>query len=154
MIDPGFLAALRCRHRAEMVLLLVQLEQVCPGWWPDLSVLAEQLGTDRATINRGLARMERRGLIRRHSLSNGGGTWLWWVKRCETDQPRPADEPAWVVRDHEQRSTRRIPVSKRHEWADERGIPRPTMRSFLAGHQRLMRGRWELRATPMDCEEV
>ena len=60
-----------------MVLLLVQLEQVCPGWWVDLSQLAEQLGTDRATLNRSLVQLERLDLIRRYSLANGGGTWIW-----------------------------------------------------------------------------
>lgn len=154
MIAPEFLASLRRRRRPEMVLLLVQLEQVCPGWWVDLSTLAEQLGTDRATITRSLAQLERLDLIRRYSLSNSGGTWLWWVKRDEDDRPRPEAEPSWLIRDHEQQQSRRIPVSQRFEWAQRHGIPLQTMRSFLAGNQRLLRGRWELRATPLDCEQM
>lgn len=31
VIEPEFLAALRRRHRSEPVLLMVQLEQLCPG---------------------------------------------------------------------------------------------------------------------------
>ena len=137
-----------------MVLLLVQLEQVCPGWWVDLSQLAEQLGTDRATLNRSLVQLERLDLIRRYSLSNGGGTWIWWVKRDEGDEPQPEAEPSWLIRDHQKQQSRRIPVSQRFEWARRHGIPLQTMRSFLAGNQRLLRGRWELRATPLDCEQL
>lgn len=154
VIEPEFLAALRRRHRCEPVLLMVQLEQLCPGWWVDLTQLAEQLGTDRATINRSMVQLERLDLIRRFSLSNGGGTWVWWVKRSTADEPRPQDEPSWLIRDHEQQQSRRIPVSERFKWADAHGIPRQTMRSFLAGNQRLLRGRWELRATPLDCERL
>jgi hypothetical protein len=154
VIEPEFLAALRRRHRSEPVLLMVQLEQLCPGWWMDLTQLAEQLGTDRATLNRSMVQLERLDLIRRFSLSNGGGTWVWWVKRSAEDAPRPQDEPSWLIRDHEGQQSRRIPVSQRFQWADAHGIPRQTMRSFLAGNQRLLMGRWELRATPLDCEDV
>lgn len=101
-----------------------------------------------------MVQLERLDLIRRFSLSNGGGTWVWWVKRSADDAPRPQDEPSWLIRDHEGQQSRRIPVSQRFQWADAHGIPRQTMRSFLAGNQRLLRGRWELRATPLDCEDV
>lgn len=151
MIEPDFLAALRRRYRAELVLVLVQLEQLTPGWWLTLHELAEQLGTDRATLNRSIRKLEDLGLLRRSSISNTGGTWVWWVKRCEGDEPRPEDEPAWVLRDRQRRFWDRIPISQRWEWARQRGIPRGTMRSFLAGGQRMLRERWELAATPMDA---
>lgn len=137
-----------------MVLVLIQLEQVCPGWWVDLAELANQLGTERATLNRSMVQLEHLGLIRRYSLGNGGGTWVWWVKRTEADAPRPEDEPSWLIRDHQQQHSRRIPISQRFEWADRHGIPRQTMRSFLMGNQRLLRGRWELKGTPMECDEL
>lgn len=154
MIEPQFLASLRRRHRAELVLVMVQLEQLAPGWWLTLHDLAEQLGTDRATLNRSIRKLENLGLLRRASISNSGGTWIWWVQRHEADAPRPEDEPAWVVRDLSRHRSARIPLSGRWEWARRQGIPRGTMRSFLAGGQRVLRDRWELVATPMDCEAL
>ena len=150
MIAPDYLAALRRRHRSELVLVLVQLEQVVPGWWQDLETLAEQLGTDRSTLNRSLRKLERLGLIRRASYSNCGGTWIWWAARSATDQPAPDAEPAWVARDVKRRMLERIPISSRWQWAAKHGIPRGTMSSWLYGYQRLLRDRWEILGTPHD----
>lgn len=150
MINPTYLAALRHRYRSELLLVMVQLEQVCPGWWSSLEELAEQLGTDRATLNRSISKLERLNMVRRASNSNSGGTWLWWVKRSEDDQPRPEDEPAWVVRHIGCKTLERIPMSQRWQWAERRGVPRNTMRSFLVGGQTVLRGRWKLVATPHD----
>jgi DNA-binding HxlR family transcriptional regulator len=149
MIDPDYLAALRRQHRPEMVLLLVQLEQVAPGWWQDLETLAEQLGRDRSTLNRSLRKLERIGLIRRASYSNCGGTWIWWVQRSATDQPAPDAEPAWVAHDVKRRLTERIPISSRWQWAAKRDIPRGTMSSWLYGRMRLLRNRWEIVESPL-----
>ena len=150
MIQPEFLAALRRQYRAELVLVMVQLEQVCPGWWIGLEQLADQLGTDRATLNRSIRKLESLGLVRKHSISNTGGTWIWWVKRHESDAPRPDDEPAWVLRRRCNGTLERIPISQRREWARARGIPMPTLCSLLYGHQRTLQGSWELARTPMD----
>ncbi len=57
MIQPAYLAKLRYELRAELVITLVQLEQLVPGWWCSLSDLAEQLGTDRASLNRSLSKL-------------------------------------------------------------------------------------------------
>jgi hypothetical protein len=154
VIDPAFLASLRHQHRAEMVLCLVQLEQIIPGWWQDLHQLATILGTDRSTLNRSLRTLERRGLIRRTSISNAGGTFIWWAKRSAVDMPDPNDEPAWIVRDIRQRSRERITVSSRYQWAAKHQLPRNTFRSFLAGHQKILRNRWELVSTPLDLPEI
>ena len=153
-LDSDFLASLRQRHRAELVLVLVQLEQLAPGWWLTLHELAEQLGTDRATLNRSIRKLEDLGLLRRASISNSGGTWIWWVKRRESDEPRAEDEPAWVVRDLKRRVQQRVTISDRWQWAKEREIPRGTMQGFLGGYQRVLRGQWELIATPLDCYRV
>jgi len=151
VIEPAFLASLRRRHRAELVLVLVQLEQVVPSWWLTLQELAEQLGTDRATLNRSVRKLEDLGLLRRASISNCGGTWIWWAARHEGDAPGPEDEPAWMLRDLSRKRPVRIPISERWAWAERQGIPRATMRSFLSGGQRVLRDRWELVATPLDC---
>ena len=151
---PDFLAALRRHYRAELILVLVQLEQLAPGWWLTIAELADQLGTDRATLNRSLRKLEDMGLLRRSSISNTGGTWIWWVQRDANDAPRPDDEPAWLVRDVKRRETQRIAINARWSWAQRQGIPRGTMQSFLGGHQRLMRGRWEVIASPIDCYRV
>lgn len=150
MIQAEFLAELRGRHRAELVLVMVQLEQLFPGYWSDLSDLAEQLGTDRATLNRSIRKLEDLGLLRRASISNGGGTWVWWVARHRDDRPDEADEPAWVVRDVGTHRTQRIGLTQRWEWARRHDVPRQTLRSFLAGNQLVMRERWRLVSTPLD----
>ena len=150
MIHPTYLATLRNQHRCELILTLVQLEQLAPGWWPSLTQLAEDLGTDRASLNRSLTKLQALGLLRRASMGNGGGTYIWWVKTSPEDAPPPDAEPAWVVRNIENRNTYRVPISDPYAFARRRDIPRGTMRSFLAGHQLLMRGKWELIATPID----
>ena len=150
MIQAEFLAELRGRHRAELVLVMVQLEQLFPGYWSDLSDLAEQLCTDRATLNRSMRKLEDLNLLRRASISNGGGTWVWWVARHRDDQPEEGSEPAWVVRDCVTHRTQRIGLTQRWEWARRYGIPRQTMRSFLMGNQLVMRDRWRLLSTPLD----
>lgn len=150
MINPSFLASLRKKHRSEMVLVLVQLEQIVPGWWEDLRNLAQLLGTDRATLNRSLRHLEKHGLVRRTSYSNCGGTWIWWCAKNEMDKPNPKDEPAWLVRDIKARLTERVTISNRWNWAEKRKIPRGTMSGFLQGYQRVLRGRWEIIGSPID----
>ena len=150
MIDPAYLAALRCQLRCELLLTMVQLEQLCPGWWADLSELALQLGTDRATLNRTLTKLEALGLIRRERISNTGGNWVWWVKRRDGDQPRAEDEPAWKLRDIQRREVVRVTIRSRWAWAEARGIPRATMRGFLNGHRRTLKGRWQVVGSPWD----
>jgi DNA-binding HxlR family transcriptional regulator len=154
VIEPEFLAHLRQHYRAEMVLVMVQLEQVCPGWWESLSDLAAQLGTDRATLNRSLRHLEDRELIRRYSISNRSGTWIWWVKRHEADEPKSCDEPAWRLKTSNSRRTVRVPVSGRRAWAEARGIPLPTLIGFLNGRQKELRGQWQVISNPWDCEDV
>ena len=141
---------MRSRHRTELVLVLVQLEQLCPGWWPDLTDLAQRIGTDRASLNRTLTHLERHGLIGRASISNCGGTYLWWVKRSATDEQPPDAEPVWVLRDLRRNSTCRIPLTQRWEWGERHGVPVSTLGGFLAGHQTRLRNRWEVLSTPLD----
>ena len=147
-IDPSFLATLRRQQRCELTILMVQLDQLIPGWWPSLSDLAELLGTDRSTLNRGLSTLERRSLIARASISNGGGTFIWWVKSHANDQP--SSEPSWRLRDHQLGRTEYIPLSGRRAWAKLRGVPFVTLQSFLAGYQHKLRNRWTLQSTPLD----
>lgn len=148
MIEARFLADLRRQHRAELILVMVQLEQLCPGSWLTLQELAEQLGTDRASLNRSIRKLEDLNLLRRTTVSNYGGTWVWWVKQHATHQPDPLDEPAWVLQKVSDRSLHRVPISQRWEWAKARSIPRQTFRSFLAGQQLLLRKRWKIASAP------
>ena len=145
MITP---AHLRRRLRAELVVTMVQLEQLCPGWWPTLTAMAEQLGTDRSSLNETLQKLSRLGLIGRHSTLGAGGTWLWWVKR-QSGERMPA-APCWEVRDLQSDGVVRVRLGQQRRWAADRGIPYQTVRGFLAGNQTLLRGRWRLIKTPMD----
>ena len=150
MIQPEYLATLRRRYRPELVIAMVQLEQVAPGWWPTQIELAEQLGTERRTFTEALTRLRAADLIRTTVMGRNGGTWIWWVKRFEADKPQPQDEPAWRLRDMESTRVIRLPVSKRWDWAQQRGIPKATMQSFIHGYQLVLRKRWRVVSTPWD----
>lgn len=163
MIDPQFLAQLRHQHRSETLLTMMQLEQIIPcdssserkwSWHESITDLALEIGTDRASLNRCLRRLEKLGLIKYHSISNHGGTWVWWVKRHPADTPNPKDEPGWDLRMTTSSHTVRIPVSKREEWAKARGIPLPTLYGFLQGRQKVLRNQWRLIRSPFDVEIV
>lgn len=150
MIDPQYLAALRRQLRPELVITILQLRQVCPAWWADLSEMAEQLGTDRASLNRSITKLERLGLLKRSTIGNTGGTWVWWVKGGEHDQPRPGDEPGWQLSDTSRGRSEKVTIGQRWAWADRRGINRHTMRSFLNGHQLILAREWKLTGNPWD----
>ncbi len=149
MIDPVFLAHLRRRLRAEQAMTLVQIEQLVPGWWPTLTDLAEQLGTERATLNRCLSRLDRQGLLRRVTRGNSGGTWIWWVKRSADDQPNDNNAPRWVLRDLTCNRRLEIIVGQERAFAAAKGISYHTVRNFLAGHRPLLAKRWRLLSSPL-----
>lgn len=151
MIGPQFLSQLRQKHRAEMVLVLVQLEQIAPCWHQSISDLALEIGTDRATLNRSLSCLRKLGLLQYYSASNGG-CWIWWVKRCEDDAPDPNGEPCWQLRSSNNHATAKIPISKRREWAAARGIPLATLNSFLLGRHAVLRNHWRITKSPFDLE--
>jgi len=152
MIEPDFLSYLRQHHRAEMVLAMVQLEQLMPGWWESIHDLAVQMGTDRATLNRSLSHLEKRGLIRYYSISNKRGTWIWWVKRHAVDAPKPEDEPGWNLSDSLSKRKTKIPISKRKAWAKAQEVPLPTLCGFLYGRQKVLKNRWQVMSSPFDLE--
>jgi hypothetical protein len=153
VIEAEFLASLRRRHRVELVLTLVQLEQLCPGWWADLSEMAEQLGTDRGSLNKSLTKLEQLGLLMRSRIGNTGGNWVWWVNRSAEDRPRAADEPGWQLRDEVSDYSARVPISTRWEWAAKRGINKNTFSAFLNGGQKVLHGRWRIASTPWDVTD-
>ncbi len=150
MIEPAFLAQLRRSLRAEHAITLVQIEQLVPNWWPNLTELAEQLGSERATLNRCLAALERRGLLRRVTRSNTGGTWIWWVKRSEQEAPDDSAAPRWVLRDLSGGKRREIIVGRERDFAAAQGLNFNSLRSFLAGHRPLLAQRWQLVRSPLE----
>lgn len=152
MIQPAYLAQLRRELRAEQAMTLVQIEQLVPGWWPTLTDLAEQLGTERATLNRCLARLERRGLLRRVTRGNFGGTWVWWVKRSAEDQPDDTEAPRWVLRDVIGNRGLEIIVGQERAFAAAKGLNHHTVRNFLAGHRPLLAKRWKLLSSPLQLD--
>lgn len=154
MIDPAYLAHLRRQLRAEQAMTLVQIEQLVPGWWPTLTDLAEQLGSERATLNRCLSRLERQGLLRRVTRGNGSGTWIWWVKRHADDQPDDTEAPRWVLRDLTCNRRREIIVGQECAFAAAKGIPFNTVRNFLNGHRPLLAKRWKLLSSPLLIDEI
>jgi hypothetical protein len=153
MIEPAYLAQLRRELRAEQAMTLVQIEQLVPGWWPTLTDLAEQLGSERATLNRCLSRLERQGLLRRVTRGNGGGTWIWWVKRSADDQPNDLEAPRWRLRDQAGGRAQEIIVGQERAFASAKGIPFNTVRNFLAGHRQLLAKRWKLVSSPLQLAD-
>jgi len=154
VITPAYLADLRRQLRAEQTMTLVQIEQLCPGWWPTLTDLAEQLGTERATLNRCMAKLERAGLLRRVTRGNFGGTWIWWVKRSAADQPNDSGAPRWVLKDTVCNRRLEIIVGQERAFAEAKGIPYHTVRNFLAGHRPLLAKRWRLISSPLQIDEA
>ena len=154
MIDPAYLAHLRRQLRAEQAMTLVQIEQLVPGWWPTLTDLAEQLGTERATLNRCLSRLERQGLLRRVTRGNGGGTWIWWVKRSADDQPSDREAPRWVLRDVAGGRALVVILGQERAFAAAKGIPFNTVRNFLNGHRPMLAKRWRLVRSPLVIEDA
>ena len=150
MVQPEFLAALRRQYNCQDLLLMIQLEQVFPGFWINFNELSEQLGCERATLYRGIKRLRERGLLCYTTISNNGGVWVWWVKQNEQDSPNPDNEPAYVVLDCAQHKKFRIKINQRYEWAKCNGIPRQTMRSWLMGSSEMLRKRWRLISAPID----
>lgn len=149
MLSQDYLASIRRRHRAEALLVLIRLEPLCPDWWPSLAALAQELRLDRNALVRGLLELERHGLVRRCGRTNLG-LWVWWVKRHECDRPREEDAPHWLVRDvlDSGRRPTRVPVEELNAWGADRGIPRKTINSWMAGRHRMLRQRWEIVAAP------
>lgn len=154
MIQPAYLAKLRYQLRAELVITLVQLEQLVPGWWCSLSDLAEQLGTDRASLNRSISKLSALGLLRRVSRGNSGGTWIWWVQRDFEDQPSDLEAPRWRLRDVAGgRGGLEVILGQERAFAEAKGIPLATVRAFLAGHRPLLAKRWKLLSSPLQLED-
>lgn len=153
MIEPTFLAQLRRTLRAEQLMTLVQIEQLVPHWWLTITDLAEQLGTERATLNRCLANLERRGLLRRVSRGNSGGTWIWWVKRSTDELPNDSNAPRWVLQDLNTRIRREIIVGQERAFADAQGLPLNTVRNFLGGFRPVLAKRWRLMSSPLQLAE-
>lgn len=103
----------------------------------------------RSTVARALLALDKALLIRRCGRTNLG-LWIWWVKRHEDDRPKAFDKPVWLIRDTSIPGHRpsRIAVGQLGRWAQERGIPRKTLNSWMTGQHRLLRHRWELVAAP------
>jgi hypothetical protein len=153
VIDPPYLAQLRRELRAEQAMTLVQIEQLVPGWWPTLTDLAEQLGTERATLRRTIGRLERQNLLRRVTRGNSGGTWIWWVKRSANDKPSDADAPRWRLRDMACNRSQVIIVGQERQFAAAKGIPYHTVRNFLGGHRPMLAKRWKILSSPLVLED-
>jgi hypothetical protein len=152
VIEPEYLAQLRRKYCARTLMLMVQLEQRAPEWWPNLGIMAGQFGCDRSAMNVCLIKLDKLGLVGRYSSPGNGGTWVWWVKRSRTDKCPPP--PSWKIVDIHTGSVNLIRVDQHKEWAEANRIPARTVRDFLDGNIKIMRGRWRLVSTPFDRSDV
>jgi len=156
MIEPDFLARLRQQHYAPQLLLLVQLEQVTPGYWLTQAELAEQLGIGPETLRKSMAWLRDRDLLRFTCTMRG--TWVWWVARRQGEQPDESQEPCWVFRNLHNRYRPRVPMSGVEKWRQQQGIHKETMKHWLMGTTLVLNGTWVVASTPMDpfmpvCED-
>lgn len=135
---------MRRHQRAEITLAWIQLSLLCPGRWPSITALANDLGIDKASIGRVIGRLENLGLIQLSSLSKRSTVWLWWVKKFEGDCPSPLDEPFWQIADLETGDIHEIPVSQRYAWADRHRISARTFNDFIAKRQEVLYGKWKI----------
>jgi hypothetical protein len=147
MINPPFLADLRRRLRAEVVLLYVQLEQVCPQWWTSQREMAEELGVQPATLCRALQRLRHYDLIR--TTGSKHGTIVWWVRRHQAETPDESLAPAWILRDRK-RLLHRVPLGQERQWCKDHKVSYRSFQMLAGGHCHWLKDRWELRNTPMD----
>ena len=158
-IQPELLARYRGKYRPETTLVWIRLERVAPGWWATLDELAQEIGVHRSALVRALSDLDLAGLIARDGRPHLGN-WVWWVKRSIKDKPRPSDAPVWEIRDLSSgnRNLIRVPVGTLAEWGHRRGVPRKTLNSWMAGRQRVLRGRYEIVAAPctgvVDCDNA
>ena len=150
MIDKDFLAVLRKQHLPALILTMVQLEQRCPGWWPDQAALAEEMGTDHKMLNVWMNKLHALGLIAKYSVAGrGAGTWLWWVKKHEKDKPSVA--PHWRIRDINTQTLAKIDLGDGKGWSKRHNISHAAVRSFLIGDTKILAGRYQLVSAPLDC---
>jgi hypothetical protein len=149
MIEPDYLSFLRGKYQSQDLLLMVQLEQIVPGWWPSQPELAQQLGLEPHATGQALRRLSKRGLIEMITYGKGG-TFIWWVKRSARDKPRPSDTPSWMIRNIHTGKVEQVTIYDRQSWAERNGLNYNSFRMFLYGYRKIMAGTFKLVATPID----
>lgn len=149
MIEPDYLAFLREKCDTRDLLMLVQLEQVTPGWWANIGELADQLGMHPHTAGQALRRLKRRKLIEVTTYGKGG-SFIWWVKKSARDRPDMKLAPSWKIKDVMTGKIEEVFIHQRKMWAEINGLHYPSFRMFLYGYRKLMAGRYKLISTPID----
>lgn len=150
MIEPKYLAQLRRTYRTEVVLTMVQLEQLIPGWWANYSDLAEQMGCNAEILSRTMVRLEGGGLIGKSGAAGRSGVWLWWIKRSADEVIDMSLQPCWILYDHTRGKRVRVPKGKEREWAESRGIVYSTFRSLMTGQTKMVNKRWTVVKGPVE----
>lgn len=149
MIEADYLSFLRSKYNCQDLLLMVQLEQIVPGWWSNQSELAKQLGTESHTTSQALRRLRKRGLV--EAIAYGkGGTFIWWVKRSSKDKPKLSEMPSWSIKNILTGKTERVSICDRQSWAERNGLHYGSFRLFLCGYRKIMDKRFQVVATPID----
>ena len=149
MLCPDYLSFLRGKYNAQDLLLLVQLEQIVPGWWQNQKELAKQLGTEPHATAQALRRLKARGLVEVVAYGKGG-SFIWWVKKSARDRPVLSDAPSWVIKNIETGKKEEVFVHERRSWAERNGLNYDSFRLFLYGYRKVMAGKFQLVSTPID----
>lgn len=149
MIEPDYLSFLRGKHNAQDILLLVQLEQIIPGWWQSQPELAKQLGLEPHSTGMALRRLHKRKLIEMTPYGKGG-TFIWWIKRSASDKPLLSQAPSWRVKDIKTGKIEDVFIHERRAWAERNNLNYNSFRVFLYGYRKIMAGRYKLISTPID----
>ena len=149
MIEPDYLAFLREKCDTRDILFLVQLEQLVPGWWPNVGELAELLNVRPDTAAQALRRLKKQGLIKVTAYGKGG-SFIWWIKRSSKDKPDPRLAPSWKVKDITTGKVEDVFIHQRRMWAERNNLHYPSFRMFLYGYRKVMAGKYKLVSTPID----
>lgn len=149
MIDPDYLSFLRGKYQAQDLLLMVQLEQIVPGWWQNQKELAQQLGLEPHATGQAIRRLKKRGLIEVTPYGKGG-TFIWWVKKSARDKPSQSQAPSWEIKNILTNKIERVTIHERRSWAERNGLNYNSFRIFLYGYRKIMAGKFQLVSTPID----
>jgi hypothetical protein len=149
VIDPEYLAFLRTKNNAQDVLLLVQLEQVVPNWWPSQPELARQLGLEPHSTSQTLRRLQKKKLIEMTTYGKGG-SFIWWVKKTAKDRPDRLQAPSWTIKNIETGEREIVLINQRKSWAERNKLNYGSFRLFLYGYRKVMAGKFQVISTPID----
>jgi hypothetical protein len=146
----AWLARLRCSHRPETILTLLQLQELGPGLYTTQE-LVELLGVQSSSTNLSLGRLKCAGLLRYEGWCKKGRL-IWWIADWDNVSPDPATQyPRWVLRANAAKEAE-VLLGKERQAAQSLCVHPKTLSNFLSGRygdHRLL-GEWAIKTNPIE----